>query len=105
MGASTKTKKGGWGSAGVIDTKMSFRDQLADPSFIPEPVKNLLDPLGLRSMLKKPKVPKPKAPPPPSDEAEPYFRAMARMNTERQLRAGTGRTAAFASAKPSILGG
>lgn len=45
-------------------------------------------------------APKPVKPPPPPDESAAYFRALARMQTDRELRKGTGTAAAYG--KPTL---
>lgn len=61
---------------------------------------NSMDPWGAtRNALKDPKVKAPKPPPPGANAsgaaADAYFRELARQATERQLRASSGRSAAF----------
>lgn len=62
-----------------------------------------LDPLQLGpSMFDSPGIPKPTPPPAPVDGSDAYFRELARMNTDRRLRAGKGTAASFVS--PSVPG-
>lgn len=64
-----------------------------------------LDPLQLGpKMFDKADIPDPAAPPPPVDAADPYFKALARQATERQLRQGKGRTNAFLTLDPAPVG-
>lgn len=46
------------------------------------------------TVLGKPKIPKPDAPPPPPDTSAPILKELARQATERALQKGKGRSAA-----------